>query len=120
MSSLYPHSKPPSINPLAQRPFFEEIGRIICAAIVDLQYCDWLLADPKAALSAGYNGENFNFPPELEELIYTIQARNLAEFAAQLAFITGKSGFQSDRLPDEHRAYRLFDKKISPELIKHS
>lgn len=61
-----------------------DLNRMLSAAAVSVRFRQQLLADPVAALTAGYNGEGFNIlPDELSQLL-AIHANTLAEFAAEL------------------------------------
>lgn len=61
-----------------------DLNRMLSAAVVSVGFRQQLLADPVAALAAGYNGEGFNIlPDELSQLL-AIRANTLAEFAAEL------------------------------------
>jgi hypothetical protein len=61
-----------------------EISRLITAAVVNRGFCQMLLDNPKRALASGYKGETFTLETEEQDLIFSIQAVSLADFAAQL------------------------------------
>lgn len=65
-------------------PNGKELSRLITAAVVNREFCNLLLADPAMALAAGYNGEAFHLATEEQELILSIRATTLADFARQL------------------------------------
>lgn len=54
------------------------------AAIVSKEFCDLLLNNPSKAVAGGYHGELFCLTPEEEELVLSIRASSLADFATQL------------------------------------
>ncbi len=54
------------------------------AAVVNRQFCDLLLANPAKAMAAGYNGEAFHLASEEQQLVLSIRATSLADFARQL------------------------------------
>ncbi len=62
-----------------------ELSRLITAAVVNQKFCNLLLTDPALALAAGYGGESFRLGTEEQELILSIRATSLADFAMQLA-----------------------------------
>jgi hypothetical protein len=62
----------------------QEFSRLVNAAIVSKAFCDLLLTDAASALAAGYNGESFCLATEDRELILSIQATSLSDFALQL------------------------------------
>jgi hypothetical protein len=62
----------------------KELSRLISAAVVNREFCNLLLADPAVALATGYNGEAFHLATEEQELITSIRATSLADFAQQL------------------------------------
>lgn len=62
----------------------QEIDRLLAAAVVNHKFRTLLLADPSAALSAGYNGDTFQLSSEETKLLQSIHAATLQDFAAQL------------------------------------
>jgi hypothetical protein len=60
------------------------LGRLIAAAVVDHEFRDLLLTNSAAALAAGCNGELFHLMPEERELVVSIRASSLVDFAEQL------------------------------------
>jgi hypothetical protein len=62
-----------------------ELSRLITAAVVNQKFCNLLLTNPATALATGYGGESFYLTTEEQELILSIQATTLADFATQLA-----------------------------------
>jgi hypothetical protein len=62
-----------------------EISRLITAAVVNQGFCQMLLNDPKRALASGYKGERFALGSEEKDLIVSIQAESLADFATQIS-----------------------------------
>lgn len=69
----------------------KELSRLISAAVVSREFCNLLLADPAVALVTGYNGEAFHLATEEQELITSIRATSLADFAKQLT--TSRNGY---------------------------
>ena len=61
-----------------------ELSRLVTAAVVNRGFCDLLLTSPAAALAAGYSGESFHLAPEEWELVVSIRASSLTDFAIQL------------------------------------
>jgi hypothetical protein len=62
-----------------------ELARLLTAAVVNRRFCQLLLTNPETALSTGYNGESFRLASEEKDLVLSIQAQSLAEFARQLS-----------------------------------
>ncbi len=62
----------------------KELSRLLSAAVVNQRFCKLLLTNPASALAAGYNGESFRLGKEERDLILSIEAKSLAEFARQL------------------------------------
>jgi hypothetical protein len=61
-----------------------ELSRLLSAAVVNREFCNLLLANPARAVATGYNGEPFDLAVEEEQLIFSIRATTLADFAKQL------------------------------------
>jgi hypothetical protein len=78
---LHPSSVSQRSNPL---PNGKELSRLITAAVVSQEFCHLLLTDPAVAMSTGYNGQSFQLAIEEEELVLSIRATSLADFAKQL------------------------------------
>lgn len=70
--------------PMDTVPFNGELSRLVTAAVVNKKFCDLLLTSPAAALAAGYNGESFHLRPEEQEVVISIRASSLTDFAIQL------------------------------------
>lgn len=60
------------------------LSRLLTAAVVSREFCSLLLANPAMAVATGYNGEAFDLAAEEQELIVSINATSLADFAKQL------------------------------------
>ncbi len=61
-----------------------ELSRLLTAAVVNPEFCSLLLRNTPIALSGGYNGETFEFTPEAQKMIFSINANSLEEFASYL------------------------------------
>jgi dihydrodipicolinate synthase/N-acetylneuraminate lyase len=61
-----------------------ELSRLVTAAVVNQRFCNLLLSSPMVALAAGYNGESFHLTLEERELVVSIRASSLTDFATQL------------------------------------
>jgi uncharacterized protein (DUF169 family) len=66
-------------------PEFGELSRLVSAAVVNQDFCKLLLSNPAMALTTGYYGERFHLALQEEQLILSIQATTLVEFARQIA-----------------------------------
>jgi len=60
------------------------LSRLLTAAVVNREFCSLLLANPAMAVAIGYNGEPFELAAEEQELIISINATSLTDFAKQL------------------------------------
>lgn len=69
------------------------ISRLITAAVVNQGFRKLLLSNPEKALKTGYNGEAFRLDHEEQELILSIQATSLSDFAMKIF-----SGYQKQNL----------------------
>ncbi len=69
-------------------PNSREFSRLINAAIISQDFCRLLLTSPAKALTTGYNGDVFDLTAEEQDLILSIHASSLADFARQLTVRT--------------------------------
>jgi hypothetical protein len=76
LSTYYPSSAPAN---------GKELSRLLTAAVVNQKFCKLLLTNPAIAMATGYNGEPFTLASEERDLILSIHAKSLADFAMQLA-----------------------------------
>ena len=60
------------------------LSRMMTAAVVNQKFRDLLLSNPAAAMSRGYLGEKFSLDSDERELVLSIQATSLTDFAQQL------------------------------------
>jgi hypothetical protein len=63
---------------------YQEVSRILTAAVISSQFRQLLLSNPDKAISSGFGGEVFNLKREEKNRIASIRAKNLADFAAQV------------------------------------
>jgi hypothetical protein len=75
MSPIYPTNSP---------TYGRGLSRLLTAAVVNQRFCHLLLTNPETALAAGYNGESFSLANEEKDLVLSIHAKSLADFALQL------------------------------------
>lgn len=61
-----------------------EFDRLMAAATVSQELCQLLLTQPSLAIAVDYEGEKFNFSPDERQIVLSIRARTLEEFAEQL------------------------------------
>ncbi len=59
-------------------------SRLVSAAVVNQRFCDLLLNNPTEALENGYGGKPFRLAREEQDLVLSIRAANLPDFAMQL------------------------------------
>lgn len=62
----------------------KDLNRLITAAVVNQGFCNMLLANPERAVASGFNGEAFSLEREEQDLVTSIRATSLPEFAMQL------------------------------------
>jgi hypothetical protein len=79
MRERQPKLRSPDVSPDSRA-----LNGLICAAVVNQKFHDLLLGDPTTALQTGFNGEQFLLTAEEQELVLSIQAASLADFAAQV------------------------------------
>jgi hypothetical protein len=84
---------PPSEHDSSQNG---DLNRLVNAAVVSKKFCDLLLTDPAVALITGYNGESFHLTDKDRELVLSIRATSLADFALKLTQ-SRNGGSQQDR-----------------------
>ena len=60
------------------------ISRLMAAAVINQGFCDLLLTRPIEALDQGFCGEEFALDRHERNLILSIQARDLSDFALQI------------------------------------
>ena len=65
-------------------PNGREFSRLVNAAIISQDFCQLLLTSPAKALTTGYNGDSFDLTAEEQDLILSIRASSLVDFARQL------------------------------------
>jgi hypothetical protein len=73
------------------------ISRLISAAVVNQRFCKLLLTNPEKAIATGYNGETFRLDRNEQELILSIQANSLADFAVKVSKQNPKQEYPSRR-----------------------
>lgn len=69
------------VDPVADRA---NINRLLAAAVINSGFRNLLLANPRRAIQAGFAEEQFALSAQAEELLASIQAPSLKEFAQQL------------------------------------
>jgi hypothetical protein len=61
------------------------ISRLITAAVINQSFRQLLLSNPEKAISGGFNGETFRLERDEKELVLSIQATSLADFAVKVS-----------------------------------
>jgi short-subunit dehydrogenase len=87
----------------------KELSRLLTAAVVNQEFCNLLLANPGMAVTIGYNGEPFDLAAEEQELIVSINATSLADFAKQLTKNGNGNGYNGHNYNGNgyrHKGYR--------------
>lgn len=72
------------------------INRLLTAAVINEDFCNLLLTDPGQALTMGYQGELFRLDRDERNMILSIQANSLKEFALKIISYQ-EDGFKSRR-----------------------
>ena len=75
---IYNNHSYPEINE------YQEIIRVLFAAVIYTHFRSQLLDNPKSALASGYFGEEFSLRDGLVLKLCSIQSCNLADFTAQI------------------------------------
>ncbi len=70
------------------------ISRLLSAAVINQGFRELLLTHPTEALDQGYCGEEFTLDRNERNLILSIQAKDLSDFALQILT------YQEDKCPD--------------------
>lgn len=60
------------------------ISRLITAAVINQSFRQLLLSNPEKAITTGFNGETFRLDRDEKELLLSIQATSLADFAVKV------------------------------------
>jgi hypothetical protein len=98
--AYFPPSNPPNSG--------SELSRLLTAAVVNRGFCKLLLTNPATALERGYNGESFRLGREEHDLILSIRAQSLADFAMQLNGSRDHSGQVTAARKIQQRLVRKF------------
>jgi len=69
------------VDPIVDRA---NINRLLAAAVINTGFRSLLLSNPRMALQAGFAEEQFSLSAQAEELLVSIHAPSLKEFAQQL------------------------------------
>jgi hypothetical protein len=90
--TAYPHDRrsQPSVPNEKAWTGSQEISRLLTAAVVSRKFCQLLLADPLLAMRSGYNGETFQLSADEANLLSSIRATTLRDFAEQLLMAGNK------------------------------
>lgn len=62
----------------------DSISRLLVAAAVNPKFCTRLLSNPRQALQAGFGGEGFPLSQSTRDVLVSIRASTLPEFALKL------------------------------------
>ena len=85
------------------------ISRLLAAAVVNQGFRDLLLTDPDQALTKGYQGEEFPLDFNEKNLVISIRADSLSDFALQIIsdLEDSKQGCSGQWIPINQRALVL-------------
>ncbi len=62
------------------------ISGVLAAAVVNRNFRDQLLENPRAALESGYLGEQFDLTSEEQSLLFSTRAASLTDLAQKIVF----------------------------------
>jgi len=68
------------------------LNQLLCAATVNGRFCETLLRNPAQAIAVGYFNHSFALTPEEQEMVVSIRAQRLEDFAAQVYHWISASG----------------------------
>ena len=92
-----------------QLSFSPDLSRLFAAAVVSPDFCEMLLQDTATALANGYHGQTFALSPAEQNLVLSIEAHTLADFANQVVngkpVRTGTSNETQSIAPASGRSY---------------
>jgi hypothetical protein len=60
------------------------INRLLAAAVINAKFCNLLLCNPRIAIETGFSDEQFDLSPQTRDIIVSIHASSLKEFAQEL------------------------------------
>lgn len=86
----------------------KSLNQLLCAATVNSRFREVLLHDPAKALATGYYGQTFALTSEEQDLVLSIRARGLEDFAAQVYewLTTSNNGHCGQSRPSRSEADR--------------
>lgn len=70
----------------------KSLNQLLCAATVNRRFRETLLHNPAQAIATGYFNHTFALTPEERELVVSIQAQRLEDFAAQVYYWISADG----------------------------
>ena len=82
----------------------KSLNQLLCAATVNRRFRETLLRNPAQAIAAGYFNHTFALTPEERELVVSIQAQRLEDFAAQVYHWISADGNGNGRNGNKHKA----------------
>ena len=68
------------------------LNQLLCAATVNGRFCETLLRNPAQAIAVGYFNHSFALTPEEQEMVVSIRAQRLEDFAAEIYHWISASG----------------------------
>ena len=72
------------IRKVENQPSYDELNRLLSAAIVSKSFRHMLLTSPEIAVASGYQGETFNLSLEDRNWLFSIRPASLVELAASM------------------------------------
>ncbi|HNK62991.1 MAG TPA: hypothetical protein PKL78_08055 [Anaerolineales bacterium] len=84
MITSFPYPHQPTLQVKAPVRQTNGLSRVFAAAVVNRQFCQFLLQDPAHALQNGYMGETFQLSDEERVLLVSIRAESLPDLARKL------------------------------------
>lgn len=86
MLTTFPSPEIRSRHPvIPQKPSSPEITRLLTAAVINRRFRELLLQDPARALNEGFQGEYFFLSSREQDLVLSIKAVDLGDYASQVS-----------------------------------
>lgn len=86
-TEIKPTVSPGDRSPAGLCPSAGSLSRLLAAAVINQGFRKLLLTQPEEALRVGFQGEKFPLSREDRQRVLAIRARDLADFALQLAYL---------------------------------
>jgi len=96
----------------------DDLNRLLSAAVVNRRFRRRLLRSPQIAVVEGYDGYSFDLSPRELEIVHTIQAASLADFAKQLITqLQQTESMEIERSEREVRGVKVSQPQLLSEFV---